>query len=512
VSVDPEPAKPVRPSNIATAQLAIFGAIYSTGASYFLQIAALGAGIVLARLVDPAAFGTMALAVTIYEFVSRIRLFGLNQILLSIRDSDESVLSTHFALTLGLSALTLGVTILLVPILGRFYPADTILILIVVAIISTLDEDGLSATPETLLRQTMRYKQLALIDVSAGLFSMVGAVTAAIAGWGVWALVVRQAVDTLTRFCGAWLLAGWRPVHRPTLERAKQFMRSGAHLWLGGVSSLVSFRYDDFLVGTLVGVPALGFYSRAFDYAKLPMGPLAGVYSVSLPTFARLKDDRQALSRAYNLFLDSIALFAIPASIWLALVVPEFVEGVIGPKWAPMIPLVRLLTLFAVLRPILDGTGGIPVVTGRPDIRFKQAILETVAMLGVGSLFIYWWGAIGAALASGIVVMATLIGLYFWYVKDSLDIAWRRTFLAPVVGVLAAAGVTYGFGFYIATWDALVRLGLKTGLFGIVFGIILLLFHRAVLLDLWVLVTTAWRHRSTEADPPTPGHTEHGTG
>src|SRR5258708_4508327 len=189
-----------------------------------------------------------------YEFVSRIRLFGLNKILLSIRDSDESVLSTHFALTLGLSALTLGVTILLVPILGHFYPADTILILIVVAIISTLDEDGLTATPETLLRQTMRYKQLALIDVSAGLFSMVGAVAAALAGWGVWALVVRQAVDTVTRFCGAWLLAGWRPRHWPTLERTKQFMRSGAHLWLGGVSSLVSFRYYDFLAGTRVGV------------------------------------------------------------------------------------------------------------------------------------------------------------------------------------------------------------------------------------------------------------------
>ena len=498
MTVEAPPPTPPRPSLASTAQLAIFGAIYSTGSTYFLQIAALVAGVALARLVDPVAFGTLALAITIYEFVSRIRLFGLNQILMARSSSDETDRSTHFGLTFGLSLAALGVTLLAAPLLARLYPPETIAVLIVIAALALLDQEGLSATPDTLLRQAMRYRQIAVLDVSSGLLSMTAAVAAAVAGWGVWALVVRQAVDVLVRFVGSWLMSGWRPSRWPVLGRAREFMRAGAHLWLGGVSSLISFRYDDFLVGTLVGIPALGFYTRAFDYAKLPMGPLAGIYAVSLPTFARLKDDRQALSRAYNLFLDSIALFAIPASIWLAIVAPEFVEGIIGPRWAPMIPLVRLLIPFAILRAILDGTGGIPIVAGKPEVRSKQAFLESAVMLIAGTILIFRFGAIGAAVSAGLVVLATLIGLYFWYVKDSLDIAWRRTFLAPIVGVAVAAGATYALGLYIEGWSALARLGIKTGVFGIVFGVVLLLIHRAVLAEIFSLLVAAWQHRLEE--------------
>jgi O-antigen/teichoic acid export membrane protein len=481
--------------NSATARLAFFGALYSTGSSYFLQAVALVVGVVLARLVAPAEFGVLALALTIYDIIQRIRLFGLGQIMMSKPAPEGSDWTTFFTLALGLSLAALGLTLATLPILARFYPVEVLQVLVVMACLAVFDPDGLAAVPDTWLRKGLQDRQIAQIDVAAGLLSMGAAVAAAVAGWGVWALVVRQGTEVFTRFVASWLMAGWRLGGRPTVERAKELMRAGAHLWLGGVSSLISFRYDDFLVGSMVGVSALGFYSRAFDYAKLPMGPLAGVYAVSLPTFARLQGNRRLMSRAYRVFLDSIALFALPASIWLVIVAPEFVDGLIGPQWRPIIPLVRLLLPFAILRPVLDGTAGIPVVTGRPDIRSKQAVLETVVMLVAASLLIPRYAAVGAAISAGAVVLAALLGVYFWYVKDALDIPWRRTFVAPVLASLAAAGLSAWCGTWATDWPALARLALKTGAFGLGFGVLILLFHRSALLETYATLAQAWRTR-----------------
>ena len=488
-------------SAASTARLALFGVLYSTGSTYLLQIAGLVAGVALARLVDPAEFGLLALAITIFEIIGRVRLFGLNQILISKPEPDAADTSTHFFLTVGLSAATFGLTLLAAPLLGQFYPSKLITALLVVAALALFDQEGLTATPDTLLRKNMRYGQIARLDIAAGLFSMVAAVSAAVAGWGVWALIVRQGVETLTRCVGTWWLCGWRPAAWPTWSKAKTLLRSGAHMWVGGVSSLIGYRYDDFLVGTLLGTRILGFYTRAFDYAKLPMGPLAGIYAVSLPAFARLQNDRRLLSRAYNLFLEAVALFAFPASIWLAIVAPEFVEGVIGPKWEPMIPLVRLLIPFALLRPILDGTGGIPIVLGRPDVRSKQAILESAVMLSAGTILILRFGAIGAAISAGLVVSVTLGGLYFWYVKDSLDVEWRRIFLVPILSIIAASGLTYWVGLQVTDWPALGRLAIKTGAFGITFAVLILLLHRAALVELFALLTDTWRGSSKAQVP-----------
>jgi O-antigen/teichoic acid export membrane protein len=161
-----------------------------------------------------------------------------------------------------------------------------------------------------------------------------------------------------------------------------------------------------------------------------------------------------------------------------------------------MIPLVRLLLPFAVLRPILDGTGGIPISVGRPEVRSKQAAVETAVMLIAGTILIWRYGAVGAAISAGLVVLAPLIGLYFWYVKDSLDIPWRRTFLVPILSALAAAGAAAWAGSLAAGWAALALLALKTAVFGAVFGALMLAFHRAALLETFAIVLDIWRRRA----------------
>ncbi|WP_258189547.1 oligosaccharide flippase family protein [Candidatus Hakubella thermalkaliphila] len=97
---------------------------------------------------------------------------------------------------------------------------------------------------------------------------------------GVWSLVIQRATFNLVLFIGCWLVSPWKlSLRKIRLNRgaATWFLREqGVYLWVVGLMGYVVLSFDDFLVGTLVGVTALGFYSMAYNISKMPLGYLTG--------------------------------------------------------------------------------------------------------------------------------------------------------------------------------------------------------------------------------------------
>ena len=199
------------------------------------------------------------------------------------------------------------------------------------ALSGTMLVAALSTPHQALLQRHMRLGRLAVIRVTAQVGGGLLAVVAALAGWGVWALVVQQYVELALLAGLSWWSEPWRPLWTLDRQGTRGLVRFGGFYTAGGLMFYAMTNIDKILVGRLLGEVALGLYGQAFNLAMKPvnlvMTPLTGIM---LPALSRAGDRRQYHQLVLG-FNRAIALVMLPAGMGLVIVAPEAIRVMGGP-------------------------------------------------------------------------------------------------------------------------------------------------------------------------------------
>ena len=328
-------------------QKVIRGSAYSVSASIVTLILGFTRAILLARFLVPAHFGVVALALFYVGLASQLRALGLDQAIIHHQDTEEKFLRTYFTLRLVTSIGALLVLAAVAPLLAKFYPHMPLFLWILLAFIGVEVVHTLVYTQESMLRKVLAFRQLALTDVVASITMTAVAPLLAWHGWGAWALVSEQASGLLVRLVMTWgVFPQWHPWFGWDKSIVKWFLQYGKSVWSVGNLNFVLDHFDDFWIGTILGKTPLGYYSRAYEFARYPRrvvaNPLVGMF---MPIFARLQHDRLNLSRAFYRVAYIILRTGILVAGAFALVMPEFIHLIIGDKWQPMLLVFRLMLI-----------------------------------------------------------------------------------------------------------------------------------------------------------------------
>ena len=289
----------------------------------------------ISRLLDPVAFGLMALANLVVLFAQFFVRMGLASALVQkpvLSDDDVRAASTA---GLGVGVACYAVVFALAPAVAGLFRAPELAPVLRVLGVSFLFE-GFSMTGMGLLRRQLRFRELSVITVATYVlgFLVVG-VGLALAGAGVWSLVVGALVSGASQALWQYALLRHpvRPVWRwqPYREVCGYGMRlSGAHLLDYAGANL-----DNLVVGRVAGTAALGQYSRAYYLAFQPLRwyLAQALTQVLFPHLSRIQDDPPRLRRASASVLGLTALVVFPVGAGMAVAAPELVRVVLGPQW-----------------------------------------------------------------------------------------------------------------------------------------------------------------------------------
>jgi lipopolysaccharide exporter len=322
----------------------------------------------ISRLLDPVAFGLMALANLVVLFAQYFVRLGLASALVqkpSLHADDVRAASTA---GLALGAACYVVVWALAPAFAALFRAPDLTPVLRVLGVSFLFE-GFSMTGMGLLRRQLRFRTLSVITVGTYVlgFLVVG-VGLALLGAGVWSLVVGALVSNASQ--AIWQYALLRHPIRPVLrwqpyrEVCSYGMRlSGAHLLDYAGSNL-----DNLVVGRVAGTAALGQYSRAYYLAFQPLRwyLTQALTQVLFPHLSRIQDDPPRLRRASASVLALTAVVVFPVCAGMAVAAPQLVRVVLGPQW----------DLAATLVPWFALAGGCSVVSA-----LSQTVAEARADL-----------------------------------------------------------------------------------------------------------------------------------
>lgn len=418
----------------------------STVARYALQLLA---QVVLARMLGPDIYGLFGLGLVIFTFSRFIGAFGFGWALMQLKElTDRDV---RFAFTWQFMAGCVAAVVLLLSsgLLADFFREPQVESVVQwLALACIIDAAGSASSH--LLRRRLDFRSLGIVDV-AGYFVgyiMVG-IPAALLGAGVWALVAAWLVQAGVKTLGYYAVArhDLRPLFRHP-EGGKIIMGMGATVFITNIVNWLLFNIDRVVLGRVLDVRIVGWYTVALNLASTPNSLLIGsLQPAFFAAAARVQDEPERIRGAYREVVASILILISPLFAFLAAVAPDVVLFLYGEEWVPAGDILRILALgmpafifWALSTPVLWNTGK----------KHYEALLQAPLIpVMVGGLYVaasFGPNAVAAAVSLMFMLRALVIGvaamravdLSLWALRGDL---FRSLFLNLLVVAMAYLGI-----------------------------------------------------------------------
>lgn len=397
------------------------------------MLASLGVFLYLARVLSPADFGAMGVAAAIVDLLTVFGRFGQVEALLQKGADDQAARSTSFWL---LVAIGLG-NLLIIAALAKplalmtstTLVAPVMLLLAAVPLIQNLGQVN-----EAMLRYDMRYRGIAVRNVTATIAGAVVAALLAMKGYGVFALAAQKLVFTIAYTFTVLVARPWLPSRSFLVDEARRLLGTGLDVTISNTLQMANGRIVDLCIGFFLGVVALGQTRvawRLYDFSlQLVIAPLS---SVSYSLFARVRDQRDAMRNAYLQYAEVICLVAAPIFIGVSLLSSDAIVLLAGPKWEASASVLAFLNMSIIASCLSLIFSPVMVAERRTNIIRRQAMLQTATNL--------IFTLIAAQFSVTAVVFAYVVRMYIFAIQNvhlmnqALDVR-SKTFLRRLLPIL----------------------------------------------------------------------------
>lgn len=404
---DLQPIAPVDAAPVSgpLAQRVARGAIWTMAATTARIASAILILPVLTRLLSPEDFGLIQLAMPLIFFMMVFSDFGLQPALIVAEKPTDKLWSTAFWTGMGAATILTSLLVIAAPFIADFYNEPRAeLILQVLAI--TMFASGTMIVPGAWFLRTMNFRVLAIVEFTTVTSGIIVALTCAVAGFGVWSLVLQQLVMYSLK-ATALCIASKAPLKFEfSWAELKSMMNFGVSMTNTRFMLFLSRNVDMIIIGRFLGATALGFYSIAWRVMMMPIEIFAnGLFQVMLPTIGQIKDEPDRLKAALFKTYRMISLFTFPAMAGIAALSGPLTRFVFGEEFAPAAFPMAALAIHGAIQSLLFMQGSVFLALNRVDIMFRWSVI-TVVVLVVFLLVGVQWGLEGASLGY---LAATLI-------------------------------------------------------------------------------------------------------
>ncbi len=235
---------------------------------FIQRLFSLCVGFILARLVDPEAFGLVALVSIFFALAGGIIDGGIGLSLLQKKTVDESDYTALFFSTLSLTLLFTISFFCSASLLADFFHQPRLAGL-VQGLALVLFFTNCGRVQENRLRRELRFRESSLIAIAGVMLGAIAGIAMALRGAGAWSIIGQQGVQALVRATALWIIYPWRPKHFPCLIKIKELYSFGLPFFtssfvLGLVESLPGF-----VAGKQGALQELGFYDRGVEFKDI---------------------------------------------------------------------------------------------------------------------------------------------------------------------------------------------------------------------------------------------------
>ena len=464
--------------------------LWRSGSQIFAQLVMWSATFFVIRLLAPADYGVFAMSQSILVMFSLLNGYGFASALIQAEKIDDRQIAQVFGADAAVQRRHR-------PVAGAARPRSP-------PNISTsrswrtccacrrcfISPPPFVALPTALLSRAMDFRKQAQVNFLTAFCGAGTALGMALAGCGVWTLVVAPLVLFWSRAIGMTIAA------RLLVFPSFRFAGAGATVRFGGAMTLsqllwfVQTQADVFIGGRVLEPHMLGLYTTSLFLAQILSSKfIPPLNEVAFTAYARIQSDPVAIARSFETATRIIMLVAMPFYAGLAVTAGPLVHAVLGDKWVEAAPIVQVLALampFVTLQILFA-----PAATalGRPRVQVYAAAAGAVVM-PIAFLLGVRWGPVGMAWAW----LAAFPIVCLFTAATAMPIigvgvaALARAIAPSLIASLVMAAAVLGFDQAVPIAAPLPRLGALVAVGLLVYAGMVLAIARSTLRDVWWLI------------------------
>ena len=424
-------------------------------------------GIILARLLGPKAYGTVAMLLIFVNISETLVNCGFNVALVQKKEVSESDWSSVFYLQCSISLVLYCCLWFASPYIAGFYHMPELAnVLRVQALI--LPIHAVQGIQTATIERDLRFKLTFAIGMAGTIVGAIVGIGLAYMGFGYWALVYATLLNGFVAMLVACLFVRRIPRFMFSMTSLREMFRFGGKMLASDFAGSIMGNITGIVIGRAYSPQDLACYERGKQLPNVIMDTFnSPLTTVSFPVLSKLQDDKVRLREGMRQILMGSTFFIMPAMAVLSAVSETVIWLLLGDKWLQSVPFCQIACLSCAFTPFATVSLQATKAIGRSGSYLGITIAKGLVTLFVLALF-YRYSVL--ALAAAFVLISTpismilnswTIGKYVNYpilkqVNDVLPmmaisialsvILWSLRFLLPVLSMFTLC-IQLGLGF-----------------------------------------------------------------
>ncbi len=332
------------------------------------EVLALVKTIILARLLVPADFGLLGVALLTMSIFYTFSQTGIGQALVQKRGDISEYLNVAWTVNLLRNTIIALCLFFSAPFAAHFFNNPQVTpVLRALSLAPFLL--GFNNPKMIFAQREFEFNKQFICEVAALIVEVLVAITLAFLWRNVWALVLALIAGNGTRLLFSYIVYTYKPAFHFDHQKTRELFGFGKWIFISSILIFLVTQGNDIFVGKVLGLTMLGFYQMAYKISNLPTTQIAHVISqVTFPAYSKLQNRTDQLRTAYLRVLRKTSLLVFPIAALILLFASDFTSLFLGAKWMPMVPALQVLALAGLVRSIAATTGPIFHGVGKPRI------------------------------------------------------------------------------------------------------------------------------------------------
>lgn len=405
--------------------------VCTLGSTFIIQI-------VLARILDPADFGIVAITTVFMTLANTIIETSFSSSVIQKSELSQKLLSSVFFANAVLSFFVYLLLFLAAPLISRFYD-EAILTAVLRVQGLRIVIASLCSIQDALLIREMKFKTLFICELIGAIVQIGVGLVMAYTGFGVWAIVFSALSGYLASGIGKMLASRWKPSLYYSHSLVKDALSFSSKILAVRVTRKLFYNIRTLTIGKVYTTDTLGYFNKGFQFPSTAMTVVDGsLTSVAFTSLSKLQDDKQALVNALRNYVRIMMYLCTPMMVGMAIVAELLVKVLLTDKWLACVPYLQIVCFTQLLAPLNVKTTAFEAL-GESSISMKlhvSGIVLSIILLFASIPFPAWVMVLSGFVSSLLLQIA--IGVVC---KKRMDYRYSEQFKDAFIGLIPTVGM-----------------------------------------------------------------------
>lgn len=342
------------------------------------QLVSLVVSVILARLLEPEHYGTIAVVMIFVTIANVFVNDGLGTALIQKKNADALDFSSVLYANMALSLLLYAVVFFAAPAVERFYGENYTNLCTVLRVLGLrILVVGANSVQQAYISKKMQFRKLFGATLTATVISAAVGIGMAYQGYGVWALVAQNLISALVSTVYLCFSIRRLPMLKMSLTRLKGLLSYGFKILGANLLNTGYMELRAVIIGKLYSAQDLAFYDRGRQFPNLITTNInTSLSAVLFPRMAQDQDNISEVTRVTRRSIRVCAYLMTPMMLGLAAVAEPFIKVILTDKWLPCVPLMQLFCIVYLFQPLHIANLQAIKAIGRSDVYLKLEIIK----------------------------------------------------------------------------------------------------------------------------------------